>query len=152
MTRDEFNTFYRKLESTYSNFTGTEDEWWDVVKKYSFNDIMKRLNDHIETKKSTPIHINLVKGLKEEVEDKGAWMKCEYCKKLELVFDMDDWLKAHRKCQQIDFIDRQSKQIIGKGITKTLYYEMGEDEFEENYRKVMNYYMEHKEPLVMKGL
>lgn len=152
MTRDEFNKFYRKLESTYSSFNGTEDEWWDVVKKYTYKDIIEKLNEHIETKKSTPIHINLVKGLKEEIQDSGVWLKCEYCKKLELVFDTEEWLKAHRRCQQIDFIDRQSKKITGQGITKTLYYEMGEVEFETNYRKVMNYYLEHKEPLVMKGL
>lgn len=152
MKREEFNTFYRKLESTYSNFTGTEEEWWDVVKKFSFNDVMKKLNDHIETKKSTPIHINLVKGLKEEANEPGAWMKCEYCKKLELVFDTDEWIKAHRKCQQIDFIDRQSKAIKGVGITKQVYYDMGEIEFEKIYREVMNYYLKHNTQLVMKSL
>lgn len=150
MTINEFDILMKHIESRYSNFDVDKDEWYRMLKKYSYKDIKEKVD--ARSSSTAPTWNTLIKGLKEEVEDSGAWMKCEYCKKMELVFDTDDWIKAHRRCQQIDFIDRQSKQITGKGITKTLYYEMGGDEFEANYRKVMNYYLEHKEPLVMKGL
>lgn len=150
MTVNEFDVLMKHIKSIYSSFEVDEDEWFRILQKYSYKDVKDKVDARISS--TPPTWNTLIKGLKEEVVDSGAWMKCEYCKKMELVFDTDDWIKAHRRCQQIDFIDRQSKQIMGKGITKTLYYEMGENEFEENYRKVMNYYLEHKEPLVIKSL
>ena len=144
MQKKELTLLTKTIQAIHPEYV--EDE---RLLDYNFTDIKRNFGRHKGS--STPTFEELTDGLT-ELSDPGAWMKCEYCKKLELVFDTDEWIKAHRRCQQIDFIDRQSKQIMGKGITKTLYYEMGEDEFESNYRKVMNYYLEHKEPLVMKGL
>lgn len=144
MQRKELNILTKTIQAIHPEYE--ED---DRLLNFNLIDIKRNFGRHKGL--GTPTFEELTAGL-EEASDPGAWMKCEYCKKKELVFDTDDWIKKHRKCQQIDFIDRQSKQITGKGITKTLYYEMGEDEFEANYRKVMNYYLEHKEPLVMKEL
>lgn len=150
MTVNEFETLMKHIKGIYPTFDVDEDEWYRVLQKYTYKDVKEKVDTRMSS--NAPTWNTLIKGLKEEVQDPGVLMKCEYCHKLERVFDTDVWIKAHRKCQQIDFIDRQSKKLTGKGITKTLYYEMGEDEFEQNYRKVMNYYLEHKEPLVMKGL
>ena len=150
MTVNEFDVLMKHIKSIYNNFEVDEDEWFRILQKYSYKEVKDKVDMRLSS--TPPTWNTLIKGLKEEAVDPGVWMKCEYCKKMELVFDTDLWIKAHRKCQQIDFIDRQNKAITGKGITKTLYYEMGEDEFNENYRKVMNYYLEHQQPLVLKSL
>lgn len=137
MTRNEFNILFKNIQNEYSNFDGDYDEWYGVLIEYSYEDIKKALNSR--NKNTPPIHTHLIKGLKPEEVTEPKYIQCDLCGKLILVGkDWDVFEKHHRRCEKIDFIDRQSKKIHNTGITKEIYYAMSDEELEKNYRAYMN--------------
>ncbi len=149
MERKEFDTLMRHLQALYSGFYVDEEEWWEVLNKYSYKEIKNR----IDKRKSItpPVHTNLIRGLEEEVI-KPIILKCEFCGKKENVLDMNEWLKKHERCKSVDFLYRYIKKVKGEEITKEIYYEMNADEFEQAYRPWMNHYLTHRESNFIKKI
>lgn len=145
MTRNEFNQIFTKIRNEYNDFEGDYDDWYGVLQEYSYQDILKKLNERMST--TAPIHINLVKGLKKEEKVEDWITECDLCKQKIVIHnnDMTEFDKHYRRCQKIDFIDRINFNYKQRHITMAVYYEMSDEELEENYRKTMNYYLEHRD-------
>lgn len=144
MVREDFNKIFKKLEIEYKDFKGDYDEWFGILSDYSYQDILKKLNERTST--TAPIHTHLIKGLKKEevIED---WItECDLCKARITIHnnDMKEFDKHYRKCQKIDFIDRIVYRYKGQHIASVTYYKMSDEELEENYRKTMDYYLKHR--------
>ena len=144
MTRDEFNKLYNKVKNEYKDFSGDYNEWYSVLIDYSYIDILTRLDERNST--TAPIHTTLIKNLKKEEKIDDWVTECDYCKtKIKIVNnDMTNFYKHYRKCQKIDFIDRMSQRIKGHGISSVVYYQMTDEELENDYRKIMSYYLQQK--------
>ena len=67
---------------------------------------------------------------------------------------MSEFDKHYRKCQKIDFIDRIVFRYKGQHIASVKYYQMNDEELEENYQKTMKYYREHRDlkPSILKEM
>lgn len=137
MTRDEFNKVFNYIRNEYSDFEGDYDEWYGILSEYAYEDILKKVKERRTS--TAPIHTHLIKGLKKEEVVEPKYIECDLCGELILVGrDWDVFEKHHRRCEKIDFIDRQSKKIHNAGITKSVYYGMTDEELEKNYRAYMN--------------
>lgn len=79
----------------------------------------------------------LIDGLKPE-NYKEVSIQCDLCKEAIPFTTWDDFDKHYRRCQKIDFIDRQAKELKGAGIDKEFYYNMGTEELDNRYRKIMD--------------
>lgn len=137
MIKKEFDTLIKRIRDMYSSFNVDEDEWFKVLGEYSYDDVSNNLQNY--SKDIPPLYTHLIKGLKKEIKQAPLHIQCDLCGELVLVDD--DWgvyEKHHRKCEKIDFIDRQSKRINKTGITKSIYYKMSDEELEKNYRPYMN--------------
>lgn len=146
MTRNEYETLLRKIESIYPTFSIDEDEWWNVLNKYSYKEVLNNLQKYKGN--IPPLYTHLNRGLKEETKNDPVYMQCDICG--ELVKVADEWEvfdNHHRKCEKIDFIDRQAKLIHGKGITKSIYYKMTNEELEDNYRQYMNNWVKNNQDI-----
>jgi len=58
---------------------------------------------------------------------------------------MSEYDKHYRKCQKIDFINRMSQKYKGVPAAIVKYYEMSDDELDRAYRKIMDFYVQHRE-------
>lgn len=145
MIRREYDTLLKKIQSIYPTFSVDEEEWWNIFNKYSYKEVCENLENYDEDR--PPLYMNLVKGLKEEVKRKPAYIQCDICKEKILV--ADDWdvfEEHHRRCSKIDFIDRECKRIKGEGIDYSFYKFMSEDDLNQRYRKIMdNWKKGHKD-------
>lgn len=145
MIRREYDTLLKKIQSIYPTFSVDEEEWWNIFNKYSYKEVCENLENYDEDR--PPLYMNLVKGLKEEVKRKPAYIQCDICKEKILVADDWDVFETHhRRCSKIDFIDRECKRIKGEGIDYSFYKFMSEDDLNQRYRKIMdNWKKEHKD-------
>lgn len=149
MTREEVNKIYNIVRNEYSDFNGDYNEWYEVLCEYSYQDVLKRLQERKST--TTPTHTYLIKNLKKEeiIED---WItECDYCKTRFTIQnnDMTEFDKHYRKCQKIDFIDRMTFKKCQRHIPMVEFYNKTDEDLESAYRKAMNYYIElpHEEIL-----
>lgn len=133
MTKRDYDSLLREIRGIYPDFKDNKD-----LLNYKYNEVRKNFLHH--KGEDTPTYQDLVEGLCYE-NDQPVILQCEYCKEKELVSNTNEWIAKHRKCQKIDFIDRQSKQIRGIGINRLKYYQMSSYELEKNYRKVMDNYI-----------
>lgn len=136
MIKREYEQLLKEIRAIYPEFEADER-----LLDFTYASIKKNFGRH--KGKAIPTFEELIKGVDPEDLDKPVILQCEYCKGKELVRDTNEWIDKHRKCQKIDFIDRQSKQIRGIGINRLKYYQMSSYELEKNYRKVMDNYIEN---------
>lgn len=154
MTRNEFNTLFKTIQNDFNDFTGDYDEWYKMVCDYSYNDVLKKYNSY--KGKTPPIYSTLIKNLKveEKIDD---WITCcDICKQKIVIHnnDMEEYERHRRKCSKIDFIDRIVFRYKGQHIASVKYYQMNDEELEENYQRTMKYYREHRDskPTILKEI
>lgn len=153
MTYEQVGNLFERIKHNYNTFTYNSEklkEWYKVLKNFDNEEINNNFDKYIENNEQAPIIFSLIRGLqKKELnqEDKTDYMKCEYCGKMMMIVNknIDEFLEHERKCQKIDFINRIVKQYKNVTINKVVYYNMTDDELENNYRKVMTFYLSNKD-------
>lgn len=145
MKTKEIVALFERIKKHYNNF-GYDDakvaEWYRFLKDYTADSILDSFDKYLLQEHENPPLITTITKYATKTEEPvqaPKYIQCELCGEFVLVGDdWDVYEKHHRKCEKIDFIDRQSKEIHGKGITKSIYYAMDDDELEKNYRPYMN--------------
>ena len=102
MTRKEYSDLLKTIRGIYPDFKGYDD-----LQNYKYEEVYKNFALHKGTE--TPTYDELVVGLKHENE-KDVWMQCDICREKIHYTTWDEFDEHYRKCQKIDFIDRQSKK------------------------------------------
>jgi hypothetical protein len=145
MTRNEFNTLFKQIQSEFDDFKGDYDEWYKILCNYSYEDVLKNFKKY--TGVTPPIYLTLIKNLKQEEKIDDWLTKCDICGKEIRIYnnDMSEYDKHYRKCQKIDFINRMSQKYKGVPAAIVKYYEMSDDELDRAYRKIMDFYVQHRE-------
>ena len=155
MKRVEITILFNRIKNHYNTFTtGDEkvDEWYRFLKDYSSEDVNKRLDEYLSYEyENAPLCMSLTKGIekiKKSDEDDSWVTECDICKEKIRIYgnDMSEFDKHYRKCQKIDFIDRIVFRYKGQHIASVKYYQMNDEELEENYQRTMKYYREHRDP------
>lgn len=156
MNAKEIKELFEKIKRHYNVFTyddGKIQEWHRFLKDYRKEDILENFDRYLlEQHEQPPMVVSLNRGLhKEEQEEQLHYIQCDLCGEKILVgnSNWEDFEKHHRKCEKIDFIDRQCKAIHGKGITKETYRAMSDEELEKNYRQYMNNWVKTHQDIAM---
>lgn len=145
MTRNEFTTLFKKLQSEFSDFSVDYDEWYRVLSNYSYSDVLNNLKDYRGN--TPPIYLTLIKGLKKEEKINDWITECDICKQKIKIYnnDMAEYEKHFRKCSKIDFIDRMCVKFRGHHAVISKYYEMSDIDLDIAYHKIMNFYLQNKD-------
>jgi hypothetical protein len=153
MRQTDIITLFERIKNNYNMFTYNDDkvkEWYRFLKDYSKEDVNKNLDNYITTGyENPPLVYSLIKNIPkiEEPQEKEWVTRCDLCGAEIRIYgdDMSDFDKHYRKCQKIDFIDRMSKKYRGTGVAIVKYYEMSNEELDKHYRKIMDFYVKHRE-------
>ena len=148
-----------KIKSIYNTFSLDEDkvnEWYRFLKDYNADEVLKKYEEYVVRNEQPPIIFSLIKNLsKIQRNTNNSWTTCcDICKEHITIYDNDmtEFDKHYRKCQKIDFIDRQSKAILGEIIDKEKYYAMSDNELEEIYQRIMESYRKIKRGNILKRI
>ena len=159
MKLEDIKELFKRIKSHYQMFTTDEaklKEWHRFLKDYSKEDVFDNFDKYLmQQHEQPPMVITLNRGLKKTIEEPEqlVYVQCDLCKQKILVGDdWDAFDKHYRKCKKIDFIDRQSKQIRGEGINKEKYYSMTDEELEQNYRPIMDYFLKNNNGTILKRI
>lgn len=145
MTRNEFTTLFKRLQTEFSDFSADYDEWYRVLSNYSYNDVLNNLKNYRGN--TPPIYSQLIRNLKVE-EKSDDWITCcDICGQKIKIYnnDMTEYEKHWRKCSKIDFIDRMCVRFRGHHVATTKYYEMSDIELDSAYHQIMNFYLQNKD-------
>lgn len=146
MKAKDIKDLFERIKRQYNTF-GYDDlkvqEWYKFLKDYSTEDVNDNFDKYIlEYHDRPPLMNELFKNLHkttEEAEEKLLWVKCDLCGESILVGnDWGEFNKHYRRCQKIDFIDRQAKEKRGEGIDKEHFRSLNDNELDEKYRKWMD--------------
>lgn len=141
----DIKELFERIKRHYNVFTyddGKIQEWYRFLKEYTPESIYDSFDKYLlQEHDQPPLITTIIKNAQKTSEPpkEPKYIQCDLCGKLILVGD--DWNvfeKHHRRCEKIDFIDRQSKVVHNRGITKEIYYSMSDEELEKNYRPYMN--------------
>lgn len=163
MKREEITKLFNRIKNHYNTFTtGDEkvDEWYRFLKDYSSEDVNKKLDEYLSYGyEQPPFCMALTKGIekiKKSDEDDSWVTECDICKEKIRIYgnDMTDYEKHWRRCSKIDFIDRIVFQYKGQHIASVKYYQMSDEELEDNYQRTLKYYREHRDskPSILKEM
>jgi hypothetical protein len=138
MTKKELEQLYRNIHNIYPSFKRMDD-----LINYKYEEVYKNFQLHSGAEE--PSYEELVSGLRYE-DEKDIWMVCDLCKERIFYTTWEEFDKHYRKCQKVDFIDRQAKELKGEGINKEHFRMLPDNELDDKYRKWMdNYLRSHKE-------
>lgn len=152
MNKQELAKLFNRIKSHYNTFTtGDEkiEEWYKFLKDYDTNEVNKEFDLYVQRDYETPpLVYSLIRNLKKVKETKNnSWVTCcDICGEYITIYDndMSDYEAHWRKCSKIDFIDRIVFKYKNKHISKSKYYEMSDNELDQNYHNTMNYYLTHR--------
>lgn len=148
MKQNDVITLFERIKNHYNIFVYDDNkvkEWHRFLKDFNNSEVLDNLDKYIlEYHDRPPLVFELTRGLEKNTtpEVKEQCIQCDLCKQLVYCYDWSEFDKHYRKCQKIDFIDRQSKAIRGYGITKAIYYNKSDEELDRDYRKVMDNWVE----------
>lgn len=154
MKTDEIIKLFDRIKMHYTMFTYNDEkvkEWHKFLKDYSNEDVNRRLDEYLSYGyEQPPFCMALTKGIekiKKSDEDDSWVTECDICKEKIRIYgnDMSEFDKHYRKCQKIDFIDRIVFRYKGQHIAIVKYYQMSDEELEDNYQRTMKYYREHRD-------
>lgn len=160
MNKQEIALLFNRIKNHYNTFTTSDEkiqEWYRFLKDYHNEDVNRRLDEYLKCEyDQPPLCMSLTRGIEKIKRDtNNSWTTCcDICKEHITIYDNDmtDFDKHYRKCQKIDFIDRQSKAILGEVIDKEEYYAMPDKELDEQYQRVMESYRKIKRGNILKRI
>ena len=146
MKREETKRLFKRIKSHYEDFIvdeGKIDEWHNFLKDYSYDDVSKKLDEHLSSEQYgqyIPKVAFLVKYLTKE-EDKGKYedykVQCFYCKNY---FKNSEYKEHFKRCSSINYMSMQRERFFGKSLDdsiKNQLYKMNEEDFRKKYREVL---------------
>lgn len=132
MQKIELDRLTRDIQYIHKNFI--EDE---RLLDYNYDKVR---NNWLKNKSSEEITFEaLTKGLVKEGKLEMR-IQCDLCKTWIPYSSWEEYDTHWRRCSKIDFINRQAKELGGKGIDYGLYREMSNEELDRRYRQIMNNY------------
>lgn len=152
MNAREIKDLFDRIKSHYTMFTYDDkkiQEWYRFLKDYDNDEVNEQFNKYLTNSYDNPPQVHhLIKNLSKKNEEDDIWItECDICKQRFKIVnnDMYEYEKHHRKCSKIDFIDRMSMRYKKKHIASVVYYEMSDEELDNAYREIMDYYMSNKD-------
>lgn len=153
MNKKDTLELFNRIKSHYNMFTYDDAkilEWNKFLKDYNKNEVSENLDKFIlEYHERPPLVFDLTRGLEKTTQPivEAKYIQCDLCgEKILMGDDWGEFEEHHRKCQKIDFIDRQSKAIRGEGIDKQHWREMSSEVLDAKYNKIMaNWEETHKD-------
>lgn len=155
----EIKTLLERIKKHYNTFGYDEEkitEWHRFLKDYTNDSVLKNFDNYVlDGNERPPIVSELIKNADKEYleEVKPVYIQCDICGEKILVADeWDVFEKHHRRCQKIDFINRECKRIKGEGIDYNHYRTMSDDDLNQRYRKIMDNWKETHKEICLKNL
>lgn len=144
MTKKELLELTKAIRGIYPSFKGYDD-----LSNFKYEEVYRNFQLHSGLEE--PTYEELIEGLRYE-DEKDIWMQCDLCKEKIYYTTWEEFDKHHRKCEKIDFIDRQAKELKGEGINKEHFRMLPDNELEEKYRKWMDNYLRNNKEFIPKTL
>jgi hypothetical protein len=144
MTKKELLKLTKAIREIYPSFKGYDD-----LSNFKYEEVYKNFQLHSGAEE--PTYEELIEGLRYE-DEKDVWMQCDLCKKKIYYTTWEEFDKHHRKCEKIDFIDRQAKELKGEGINKEHFRMLPDNELDDKYRKWMDNYLSNNKEFIPKTL
>jgi len=146
MTIKETNRFLLRIKEHYQEFVIDEykiDEWHKFLKDYSYEDVDKKLDEHLSSEQYgqyIPKVAFIVKYLTKE-KDKGHFedykIQCFYCKE----YLKNSEFKEHfKRCSSINYMNNQRQRFFGKDFGETTIkqlWNLSEEEFRKKYYEML---------------
>lgn len=161
MRKEEIAKLFNRIKNHYNTFTTSDDkidEWHRFLKDYSSEDVNKRFDEYLNYGyENAPLCMFLTKNIEKQNIGKTSWVtECDICKQKITIYDNDfeEYEKHRRRCSKIDFIDKIVFRYKGQHIASVKYYQMSDEELEDNYQRTMKYYREHRnlKPSILKQM
>ncbi len=113
-------------------------EWYKELKKYSSEDVNRRLEEHLrgDFSNSTPKLYYLTKGLftpEQKIQMTTIYTNCTLCGKEVNINEFDD---HYTKCSHIDFIKTNVKKYLNQDINVEEYWQMSEEDLTKRWEKI----------------
>ena len=151
MTRDETKMFMRRIKEHYQEFLIDEfkvDEWHNVLKDYELKDVNNKLEEHLKSQEfgnHIPKVYFLTKYLttiEEKQNTPQHKIYCQICNQKVLFSEYDEHFK---RCSSIRYLNSQYEKYFNKKLDIEMLKKMSSNDFDVNYRKVLNYIKENTE-------
>ena len=145
MTIQETNSFLKRIKQHYQDFiidSTKVEEWYKVLKDYSYEDVNKKLEEHLRSENfgnQIPKVYFLTKYLtkeKDKIKSKAdsLLVRCSLCGK---VIKYSEYQNHIDRCNSVEYLNLQSKKMFGKEINKDKYREMDDEQFDSIYNRVL---------------
>ena len=151
MEKLEKQSIMQKVSSYYPDYKFDAfmiKEWEQELDKYDFDDVYKRLSEHLKDEQNGKypprVHI-LTKNLLSTTDKQNygsSKVECQLCHRWLPYIEYD---KHFRRCSSVRYIERQYKKYHNREIDKFSLYNMPEEEFQMKYDKVVEFVKEHTE-------
>ena len=139
----ETKMLLKRISSNYPSFICDDyklREWHNELKKYDFDDVNKKLEEHMRSSEYGAYEPKLyfltkyLKTVQDKTKKENFSICCEFCGEY---VPMDKFDKHYDRCSSIDYINRQSLLRDGKEIDKNKYLNMSDEDFENFYDKLL---------------
>lgn len=117
MTKEETNKIVKQIKAYYYYFDLDKDSlkiWSEKMLPYSFEDVMKRVEDHIqgEERQNPPRIQDLIRRLLTEEQKAKAtdtyYVTCNLCQRL---MTLEEYDSHYDKCLSIEYLAAKSKSV-----------------------------------------
>jgi len=147
MNKMEIARLFERIKKHYNTF-GYDDakieEWHRFLQYYNNEDILNSFDKFLAIGYDRPPYlVELTKNLnKIETTNASKRLQCEFCKEWVEYNTMDEFDRHWRRCDKIDFINKQRLEIEGIEIDYEKYRKMSNEELDRRYRKIMDNWKE----------
>ena len=153
MTIKEATTFMERIKQHYQDFIIDEykiKEWYKDLQYYNFDEVNKKLDEHLRSEKYgeyiPKLHFLLMYLVKEEDKDKD-WLleknvRCGMCGKIMNYYDYEEHYKRH---SSIEYIKQQYLKYKNEEIDTEKLFNMDNAEFNKKYDKILEFVLENTE-------
>ena len=138
------------LGMNYSTFGDTKSKfemWNKILKDYSYDEVMDRINELMARKEfltvcpTLTVIVSPLTKIKDKQTFEGALFMCQFCGR---AFESKEEMEIHEdRCRSIRYIEKQYKRFKLGVIDKKILFDMQEDEFQERYKKLLKFVYEH---------
>lgn len=144
MERKEVQSLMRRIKTNYNEFVIDDysvSEWYKELKDYDLKDVMEKLEQHFrsETYGSQAPKVYFLTKYLTKTQDKNKkneyLVRCEICG---AVISLNDYDKHRRRCQQLEYLEKKSKELLGKDFNKEKAKVLSEETFNKLYDSLVD--------------
>ena len=141
MEKKQAIEFMDRIKSHYQEFVIDDfkiKEWYNELKDYSFEDVNKKLDEHLRNEQygnSIPKVYFLTKYLtkeKDKLVENSYKIKCSLCGELVKNTEID---KHFTRCSSVDLLVTNSKKYLNKSLNRQKLMEADDKTFRDYYYK-----------------